>query len=779
MIGVFAAQLNDAYQAAVWRGVEQRARQRGTGVVCVLGDRIDAPDPAEKASNVVYGIASRKNIDGLIVITTAIATFLDGVAVGRFFASRKGIPQVSVGFKVPGIPSVTVDGSDGVTSVVRHLVRDHGISRFALIRGPAGHPEAEDRERSFRAALSREKIAFNERLAVRGNFLKESGAEAARKLIKPGLKFDAIVCMNDSMALGALDVLRLAGIRVPDDIAVVGFDGIEEGRYVTPPLTTVVQPLKELGVSAVDTLLRLMDGGSPTDRVLSCVPAIRQSCGCPPRRTYGTSLKTIPAGTIPGDRKAIRELTSRARKGDHDGFIVQLNAALAATAISGSDLGKWNDYLSLVKNRIGRTAPTQLFEFARVLIGETESRLQAGRRVAAEQKFATLRTISASLAGAFEIPLLLARLEAGIAQLGIGGCFLVMFDAQNPAAPFSRLVMAPRNGNAKPLPRGGIRFRTAQLLPAAVKPHWLCGNWVLEPLVFQTEPLGYVLFAGGVEEPAVYDTLQEQVASALKGALLLEQVRTHERRLEIEVARRTAELTRTNTELTVEVEGRMHLEREVLEISNRTMQRIGQDLHDDLCQHLAGIAMHATVLRAGLSEAGPAAISSIEMIGNLLEDSIARAKQIARGLYPAGLEEHGLVSAVEELVESARTKYSAVIDFRASPDFVIPDTDSALQVYRIVQEALSNALKHSGSERVEVRLFHEEDRRQGSMESVSILIAEVSDYGVGLPKTIRGDGMGLRIMRYRAENAGARLDFERLDPGTKVSCRIPITQGDD
>jgi signal transduction histidine kinase len=223
----------------------------------------------------------------------------------------------------------------------------------------------------------------------------------------------------------------------------------------------------------------------------------------------------------------------------------------------------------------------------------------------------------------------------------------------------------------------------------------------------------------------------------------------------------------------VEIERRMHLEQEVLEISNRTMQKIGQDLHDDLCQHLAGIAMHATVLRAGLSGSDPAAIPSIERIGTLLEDSIARAKQIARGLYPAGLEEHGLVSAVEELVESARSKYPAIIEFRASPDFLLSDTNRALQVYRIIQEALANALKHSGSERVEVRLFREEVR------GAARLVAEVSDYGVGLPKQIRGEGMGLRIMRYRAENAGAALEFERIDPGTRVTCRIPIERGAD
>jgi len=332
--------------------------------------------------------------------------------------------------------------------------------------------------------------------------------------------------------------------------------------------------------------------------------------------------------------------------------------------------------------------------------------------------------------------------------------------------------MVPRAGSASTLlPPRGIRFRTQRLLPPRVGSSWRDAVWVLEPLVFQTEPLGYILLPLGVPEPAVYDTLRQQVSSALKGALLLDQVRSHERHLEAEVERRTAELTKANSELTREIERRKGLEQEVIEISNLTMQRIGQDLHDDLCQHLAGIAMYASVLRGGLSAHDPAAVESIEQIGNLLADSIARTKQIARGLYPAGLEEHGLAAAVEELVEAARRSHSATIDLRVSPDFLLPDTDRALQVYRILQEALSNALKHSRSDRVDVRLYSEP--RGGNGKGPSI-VAEVTDYGAGIPRQVTGNGMGLRIMRYRAATAGAELRIESLDPGTRVSCHVGV-----
>jgi DNA-binding LacI/PurR family transcriptional regulator/signal transduction histidine kinase len=804
VIGVFTAQLDDAYQIAVWRGIESRARQRGVGVVCFVGHRVDSPIASEAAANVAYRIADGRNVDGLVVVSSAISTFLD--QVGRMFASQPDLPRVSIGLGISGVPSITADGSNGVSILVRHLAQDHGVSRFALIGGPAGHPEAEERECAFRATLRELAIPFDERLAVKGTFLRDSGIEAARQLLRLGLPFDAVVCMNDRMALAAVGALRQAGVAVPGDVAVVGFDGIEEGRYATPPLTTVVQPLDELGSSAVDALLERMEGGRPLGRVLKCTPVIRQSCGCAPKRNYDADLTEPPPTATAEERHAIGDMVEAARNGDADGFIAQFNAALADTALAGGKPGKWNGYLSAIQHLVetqgqeSDRTPPGLFEFARVLIGESESRLQAARRIAAEERLATLRAISASLAGAFEMPVMRARLEAGLVELGIGGGYIALFEQRDLISEWSRLVMAPRDARAGELPSGGIRFRTVDLVPPRIGRSWRQGLWVLEPLVFQKEPLGYILLPGGAAEPAVYATLREQVASALKGALLLEQVLTHERRLQVEVARRTAELTRTNRELTQEIERRMRLEQEVIQISNRTMQRIGQDLHDDLCQHLAGIAMLVSVLRSALTGSDPAAVASIEHIGNLLADSITRAKQIARGLYPAGLEEHGIVAAVEELVEAARRTYPAVIDFRASPDFRLPGTDRALHVYRIIQEALSNALKHARSARIEVQLYREESAgnvgaksteyggaqrnsagangRRGEGERAAVFVAEVTDYGDGLPKSTTGEGMGLRIMRYRAETAGVELLIERLNPGTRVTCRISGGQGE-
>lgn len=787
-IGVFTAGLDDSYQVAVWRGMEQRARELGVGIVCFLGSRVRSPVAWESAANVAYRIPDRGSIEGLIVVTSAIATFLDAEALARLFRREDRLPQVSVGAKISGVVSLSVDGTQAIGEIVRHLVRDHGRRRFALIDGPAGHPEGEQRARAVRQALAAAGIDFDDRLSVVGTFMQESGAEGVRKLIELGIGFDALICLNDRMALGALPVLEASGKRVGEEVSVVGFDGIEAGRYVTPPLTTVVQPLKELGRRAVDALLELLEGREGVDRRLSCVPEVRQSCGCPPARSYDPECSEIPDDATAEERAAVQELTDLAREGDNRRFILRLNRSLSDSIASDAGAIRWNDILSVVRSQLAESAEVQrLIEFSRVLVGEVESRAQAKRRTASIERSAALLEISASLAASFELPVMLARLESGLERLAVGAGYLALFEATTPE--WSRLVLHPEQvgerrsspgpGSGRPSGAKANRFETSSLLPPSEGDGWRGRSWVLEPLVFQSEALGYLLLPGGAADPAVYDTLRKQVSSAIKGALLLEQVRTHEHRLEAEVRRRTSELTRTNIELRREIEGRVRLEDEVVDISNRTMQRIGQDIHDDLCQHLAGIAMFVTALREKL-DADKTETAAVDHIGDLLADSIARAKQIARGLFPTGLEEDGLSAAIGELVATVRQRFSATIDFRTSPDFVLGDTDRALQVYRIVQEALSNALMHSGSDRVEVRLRRErwpEGQSSGRNDTgesnlAACLVAEVIDYGVGLPTELPSEGMGLRIMRYRAEKADIKLTIDSGGRGTTVSCRF-------
>jgi len=136
-----------------------------------------------------------------------------------------------------------------------------------------------------------------------------------------------------------------------------------------------------------------------------------------------------------------------------------------------------------------------------------------------------------------------------------------------------------------------------------------------------------------------------------------------------QVELRTQELRNTNNDLNAQIAQRRILEREIQEVSNRTMQAIGQDLHDDLCQHLVGISMLAAVVEETLATTSSVSVDSIREIRTLLESAVSRSRQFARTLYPPGLEAQGLVSALEDLVESQRhTACSVSISLQVEGD---------------------------------------------------------------------------------------------------------------
>lgn len=219
----------------------------------------------------------------------------------------------------------------------------------------------------------------------------------------------------------------------------------------------------------------------------------------------------------------------------------------------------------------------------------------------------------------------------------------------------------------------------------------------------------------------------------------------------------------------VEVEGiarditeRRRLEREILEISNREQRRIGHDLHDGICQQLAAITYLVDILGDQLQEKGAAGFAETERIGSLIHEANAQARSVARGLFPARLEEHGLVLALEELAASASNRYRITCRFVCQATSVKVDGEVELQLYYIAQEALLNAVNHGKATTVVITLAENGDR----------LKLTVQDNGIGfkLPGKSRS-GMGIRIMRYRANVIGATLDVQsQIKHGTQITC---------
>lgn len=199
------------------------------------------------------------HVDGVMLISMHGADPLPSAL------ARLRVPVVSYGRPaVPvAIPYVDNDNVGGSEDAVRYLV-ESGRRRIATIAGPQDMIGGQDRLTGYRNVL---RDSDHRSIVAVGDFTRESGAVAMRQLLRDDPQLDAVFVANDLMAVGALQALRQAGRRVPDDVAVVGFDDIEAAKYTEPPLTTVRHPIFEQAAAMVRLLLGLFEGG-PTDPVI-------------------------------------------------------------------------------------------------------------------------------------------------------------------------------------------------------------------------------------------------------------------------------------------------------------------------------------------------------------------------------------------------------------------------------------------------------------------------------------------------------------------------------
>lgn len=205
------------------------------------------------------------------------------------------------------------------------------------------------------------------------------------------------------------------------------------------------------------------------------------------------------------------------------------------------------------------------------------------------------------------------------------------------------------------------------------------------------------------------------------------------------------------------------MEREILEISEREQQKIGQDLHDDLCPHLLGVEVLSKVLERDLERNHLPQAQDAAKIGSLVRDSISKLRRLSRGLCPLDLGETGLDSTLSELCVYMEDIFGTSCCLECDYPVTIPDRTSAANIYYIAHEAMHNAIKHAGAKSIRVRLKAENGD----------LVLIIEDDGCGLPDHIDKTGMGLSIMRYRAQRIGATLRTDaRLQGGTVVTLEV-------
>jgi DNA-binding LacI/PurR family transcriptional regulator len=257
---------DDLFFPAIIRGVSLELEAADKQLVLMMAGSAASHERVER-----YAMAG--HVDGVLFASMHGADPLPGSL------ARMGIPVVCSGRPMSptevSVPYVDVDHFGGVAAAVRHLMRT-GHRRIATIAGPQDMVAGIDRLAGYRAALSEENQATH--IAV-GDFTRESGERAMQQLLRDDPQLDAVFVASDMMAHGALQALKDAGRRVPQDVAVIGFDDFEISRYSDPPLTTVRQPIVDMGRTMAKQMLGLVNGDDlvPPAVVLPTELVVRQS----------------------------------------------------------------------------------------------------------------------------------------------------------------------------------------------------------------------------------------------------------------------------------------------------------------------------------------------------------------------------------------------------------------------------------------------------------------------------------------------------------------------
>jgi DNA-binding LacI/PurR family transcriptional regulator len=256
-VGVVVTTIADPFIGEVVEGIETTANEHGYSVILANSNAV--PELEMK----VVDSFSQRRVDGILVAASRV-----GALHGKHLAGTN-VPIVLINNQHPGefVHSVGIDNISASRELVGHLLQ-LGHRRIAYIGDHSGYQSDAERFTGYRTALKAARITIDQALVVRGDGKPEEGERAAIQLLELADPPTAIFCYNDMTALGALRAAGNRGLRIPDDLAIAGFDDLFVASYTSPPLTTIRQPKQEMGRRAMSILLQLLAGEETESRIL-------------------------------------------------------------------------------------------------------------------------------------------------------------------------------------------------------------------------------------------------------------------------------------------------------------------------------------------------------------------------------------------------------------------------------------------------------------------------------------------------------------------------------
>jgi signal transduction histidine kinase/DNA-binding LacI/PurR family transcriptional regulator/DNA-binding response OmpR family regulator len=536
----------DSFLEHVIRGIQSAAFARGCNLLLACGastaGSFDVGRPGWPIINerVDFLPVGPWNCDGLIIAPTMSVAACEQYALKL---EEKGVPVIYAGLQGFG-PGVGPDNEMGVRQAMQHLY-EHGHRRIAYIAGFDFDANGDSgmRFRSYRAALDEAGIPFDPDLVAYGFHEYARGQDAMRQILARRSPFTAVLGSNDLSAMGATEVLRQAGYRIPQDIAIVGFDNRIETRAQVPPLTTVHFPMYELGYQSLEMLLDLIEGhvASHELRLIPTRLVIRESCGCPPGEIGKmnwqfddllpkqqwveeaiTAIVQTESHRIQGrdalllTKRCVGAYHKSLSSGNPQDFLTVFQELLDRVSNWQDDLYTWQNAITVLRETpthdmnvlLSRNAVENMLDQARVMVSEA-AKAQSTRQLIRQVQIAEqLEVMTSRLFMAKDDDEIFETLGQFLPEIGIEQAAITYFEADGDDPVARSVLHSFHSSMAK-----GSCFDTYQFPPPGLFSEQHPYQLALLPLGIGNRVIGYTSFTIGPLEPLA--DIVRQLGSAL------------------------------------------------------------------------------------------------------------------------------------------------------------------------------------------------------------------------------------------------------------------------
>lgn len=590
-VGVVVDNVETWYESQIFSGIKKMAKEKNINLFVFCGNQLASENKDEAESNVIYDIINADKLNGLIMLTGNLFNYVHKDKKEAFLKRFENIKRVSISVPIINIPSVVFDNSNAAEIILEHLITKHNYKKIAYISGPLLNREAEIRYDTFVRVMKKHNILIDPDYIYQGDYYEESGKQAVEYFLsKKKIIPEVIAAASDEMAIGALQKIQEMGIKVPDEIAVTGFDDIEKSKIFTPPITTMRQPVYQMGCLSVKLMDAILNGDQvPLLTEIGGEMVIRESCGCfkimsgvkykgyhkneADEKNSDNNLENLRQTLIKykdilvsKDLKKVNiseydmeelysqierlfsyfvnDIENKVLKGE---FLTYLNSLVNDSIVRKALDLPWNKILfnisesteENVKDASLLMLSKDILNLSNILVNNIYHRKEMMIQYHFEKVYIKSRLVIQEFTSVFSIIDLKQAAKKAMEYFEIEKYYLCLYDKPVKHSPDSKFqIPAKVNlvlGNNHSKMMEDVIFDSNDLLPAEIIEKNRREDFLFYPLFSGNQHFGYIVFDSDVIDNHIYETLQGQISLALRNQMLYQERKRAEEKLSLAI----------------------------------------------------------------------------------------------------------------------------------------------------------------------------------------------------------------------------------------------------